>query len=295
VLGHEAVVTVNGRPGSFVVYPLISCGDCEACSRGDGNLCRHRGLLGLDRPGVFADSVLLAEDALIPLPQDIDPLVAVLTEPQAASVSVLRQEGVGAGTRLVVFGCGPIGLLAVHAAAQLGVSVVAADPVPLRREIALQLGAKQVVADGSELVAQSADLVIDAVGVETTWSKAIACARSGGAVVVLGLAQAEGVVPVGDLVRRGVSLRGHYAYTREDFEAALALLAEHPPPLHWLEFAMFGNGPESFRRIVDSPDEVIKVVLVTPLEAAERGEKKVTSANAPGGAQPGAAAFAPRP
>ena len=55
--------------------------------------------------------------------------------------------------------------------------------------------------------------------------------RTGGSVTVIGLGQAEGAVAVGDMVRRAITLRGHYAYTRADFDAALALLAEHPPSL----------------------------------------------------------------
>ena len=63
ILGHEAVVTVAGRPGRFVLYPLVSCGECEACVRDEQNLCHRRGLLGFDRPGVFADSIAVDADA----------------------------------------------------------------------------------------------------------------------------------------------------------------------------------------------------------------------------------------
>ena len=67
LLGHEAVVTVAGRPGRFVLYPLVSCGECEACVRDEQNLCHRRGLLGFDRPGVFADSLAVDADAHIRL------------------------------------------------------------------------------------------------------------------------------------------------------------------------------------------------------------------------------------
>ncbi len=290
VLGHEAVVAVAGNQQRFVVFPLVVCGDCEACARGEENLCRRRGLVGLDRPGVFAESLVVDKSALIPIPHGLDPLVAVLTEPQAASVSALRAEDADERTRLIVIGCGPIGLLAVHAAVHRGIHAVVADPVESRREVALRLGARHAVADVSALPPRSADIVLDAVGGEASWRGAIESARDGGAVVVLGLAQAEGPVPVGDLVRRGLSLRGHYAYTRGDFEAALSLLAEHPTPVDWLELAMVSDGADIFRRVVEAPDRIIKAILMTDVEAADRGWPSLQSPNAPVGAEPGAPA-----
>jgi threonine dehydrogenase-like Zn-dependent dehydrogenase len=80
-------------------------------------------------------------------------------------------------------------------------------------------------------------------------------------VTIIGLGAAEGPMAVGDLVRRGIAVRGHYAYTRADFEAALAMLAEHPPPLGWLSTLPLREGAEGFRRLVEAPGEYVKVLL----------------------------------
>jgi len=85
--------------------------------------------------------------------------------------------------------------------------------------------------------------------------------RSGGSVVVIGLGQAEGSMPVGDLVRRGITVRGQYAYTRADFEASLALLAGRPPRLDWVSVMNLEDGAEGFRRLVHEPADTIKVLL----------------------------------
>ena len=115
-----------------------------------------------------------------------------------------------------------------------------------------------------------ADIAIDAVGIEPTWQGAIAHVRTGGSVTVIGLGQAEGAVAVGDMVRRAITLRGHYAYTRADFDAALALLAEHPPPLHWLTTLPLGEGAEAFRRLVEEPAGTIKALLAVGPSARSR-------------------------
>ena len=261
ILGHEAILEVPGWPGRYVLFPIVACGACAACERGEANLCATRGLVGLDRPGVFAERVAVDASALIALPDGMDARVAVLTEPLAASVSALRMAGLAPQSRLAIVGAGPIGLLAVHAAVSAGVHPVVVDPLAPRRELALALGAERAVDDPAALPTHGADIVLDAVGSEPAWRGAIAAVRSGGTVVVLGLAQADGGVPVGELVRRGVTLRGHYAYTRSDFEAALELLAERPPAIDWLDFAELSAGEQSFRQIVDSPERVTKVIL----------------------------------
>jgi threonine dehydrogenase-like Zn-dependent dehydrogenase len=260
VLGHEAVGTISGRGGRYAVFPLVVCGRCPACSRGEENLCENRGLLGLDRPGVFADRVVVRDDALVAVPEGLDSRIAVLVEPLATSVSALRLDGVEEGDDVLVLGGGPIGLLAVYACVHLGARAVCVEPIPERRSLAAALGAT-VLADTAEVTQGEASVAIDAVGIEATWRAAIAGVRTGGRVALVGLGQAEGPLPAAELVRRGVTLRGHYAYTRRDFEAALVLLAEAPPASDWLTVLALSEGAEGFRRLVHEPHAVTKVLL----------------------------------
>jgi threonine dehydrogenase-like Zn-dependent dehydrogenase len=260
VLGHEALGTVAGRPGRFVVFPLVVCGVCAACRRGEENLCEQRGLLGLDRQGVFAERVPVRADALVPVPDGLDPYVAVLVEPLATSLSALRIDHVEADDTLLVVGGGPIGLLAVYAAVVRGARVTCAEPVDERRALAERLGAA-VLADAAEAPPGEADVAVDAVGIEPTWRAAVAGVRAGGVVALVGLGQADGAMPTGDLVRRGVAVRGHYAYTRRDFEDALALLAASPPPVDWVTVLELAEGAEGFRVLVEEPAAATKVLL----------------------------------
>lgn len=261
VLGHEAVGRVDGEPGRFVVFPIAACGACPACRRGEENLCATRGLLGLDRQGVFAETVAVDPRTLTPVPDGVDDRVAVLTEPLACCLSALRLAAVAPGQQVLVVGGGPIGLLTVHACAVRGIEVAAVEPVAERRALAARMGASVVAASADDPALPEADVAIDAVGIEPTWRGAIAKVRMGGSVTVIGLGQADGAVPVGDLVRRGIALRGHYAYTRADFDAALAMLAEHPPVLDWLTVLPLEDGAEAFRRLVERPAETVKALL----------------------------------
>lgn len=262
VLGHEAVGTTAGRPGErFVLFPLTGCGSCDACRRGEVNLCRTRGLVGLDRPGTFADRLVVGADALAPVPAAVADRVAVLTEPLATPVAALRSAAVRPGDRVLVLGGGPIGLLAVHACVVGGIEVALVEPVDARRAVAAELGAAHTHAALAEVEPQAFDLAIDAVGIEPTWQAGIAAVRNGGTVTIVGLGQTEGNFAAGDVVRRGIAVRGHYAYTRADFDAALALLAANPPALGWLRSMPLSEGAQGFRRLVEEPATNIKVLL----------------------------------
>jgi threonine dehydrogenase-like Zn-dependent dehydrogenase len=262
VLGHEAVGRVDGREGRFVLNPLVACGECRSCRRGEPQLCEQRGLVGMDRQGVFAERVAVDPSALVPVPDGVPDEAAVLTEPLATAISALRLEGVDSGSTLAVIGGGPIGLLTVYVATEAGMKVVAAEPVEHRRELAGRLGAAETVLDPGELEKGSADAVVDAVGIEATWRAGIDIVRPGGSVCIVGLGQADGAMPVADLVRRGITVRGHFAYSPEDFEAALALLASSPPPLDgWVSVVPFDEGAEGFRRLVEEPERYTKVLV----------------------------------
>jgi threonine dehydrogenase-like Zn-dependent dehydrogenase len=262
VLGHEAVGTSPTRPGErFVLFPLVGCSSCAACLRGEINLCRTRGLVGLDRQGVFADRLVVSSEALTPIPSGVADRVAVLTEPLAASVSALRHADVGPDDRVLVLGGGPIGLLAAHACAVSGIDVSLVEPLDERRRFAAVLGAQATYASPDEVVDQEFDLAIDAVGIQPTWQAGIAAVRMGGAVTIVGLGQTEGLFPAGDVVRRGITVRGHYAYTRADFENALAILVRRPPSLEWLRSLPLSEGAEGFRLLVEEPEVNIKILL----------------------------------
>jgi threonine dehydrogenase-like Zn-dependent dehydrogenase len=249
ILGHE-VVGADSRGERFIVNPLIGCGRCRACRSGQPNLCPERGLLGLDRPGAFAQMVAAPSSNLIPLPDGMDPLVGTLVEPLATPMQALRLAGDVDGAVVAVAGCGTIGLLAAWAARQRGAQLVAAyDVDPARVDNARAIAHVAEVGAGAlaDVIREAtdgvgADIVIDAVGIEATWTAAFDMVRRGGDIFEIGLGQSIGPAPIGTLVRDGIGMRGIYAYTPEDFRAALALLEASPPPLGWVDSASLDDG-----------------------------------------------------
>ena len=259
VLGHEVVGRVDGT--QYTVYPLVACGVCDRCLAGEDNLCASWKLLGLHRPGVFAEQVAVPRRSLVELPAGLDPQRAVLAEPLACCVGALAPHSLDEDSSLAVFGCGPIGLLAVHLGARAGARVAAVDPLPERLEIARTLGAAVTVSAPGDLEPGAATIALDAAGFESTWRGAIDAVQNGGTVVVLGLGNAEGNFPMVVLVRRAIALRGQFAYSRADFATAVAILAEGDLELDWLSSASLADGADAFANLVDRPAQYTKVIL----------------------------------
>ena len=259
VLGHEVVGRVDGD--RYTLYPLVACGTCDRCLAGEDNLCGSWRLIGMHRPGVFAEHLAVPRRSLVPLPSGLDPRRAVLAEPLACCVGALAPYEVVSGSEVVVFGCGPIGLLSTYLAARSGARVTVVDPVPERRENARRLGAHAAVGNGEELEPGAAALVLDAAGFEATWRAGIAAVRNGGDVVVLGLGQGEAPFPMAVLVRRAIALRGQFAYSRPEFDWAVEILAEGDLDLDWLSDAPLAEGAEAFANLVDRPAEYAKALL----------------------------------
>ncbi|WP_328468630.1 zinc-binding dehydrogenase [Actinoplanes sp. NBC_00393] len=145
VMGHEftGVVDAYGpgcrrrwKPGQAVVsLPLIKHGDDIHMI----GLSEHAG-------GAYAEFMLVAEAATMPVPAGLDPDLAALTEPLAVAHHAVRRGAVAKGDVAVVIGCGPIGLAIILMLKAAGVRrVVASDFTEARRELARACGADVVV------------------------------------------------------------------------------------------------------------------------------------------------------
>lgn len=97
--------------------------------------------------GGLTPSLLVREAArvrrLFPVPDELPLDVAALAEPLAVGMQAVERAEVARGDKVAVFGCGPIGLFALVTLVDRGIEqVVAIEPNPRRRELALSLGAQ---------------------------------------------------------------------------------------------------------------------------------------------------------
>jgi len=280
VMGHEfaGVVASVGEAvrdlaaGTAVtVYPLITCGLCPACRRGESSQCPSRQVIGVHRPGGFAEYVAVPRASVIPLPAGISVFTASLAEPLANAVHIFNRNVHGLVRRIAIFGAGTQGLMALHLARLLSPPVLASvDIVPARLAVAERLGATAALnAHMEDAVARirdltggdGVDLAIEAVGGVATRQAALASVRAGGTVVLLGLGEEVTPLNAVDIVNREVTIRGSYAYTYDDFIRAVELLGTGLIRGEWARPYALEAGPTVFRQLTTDPGDLIKAVL----------------------------------
>lgn len=181
----DRVVAANSAP----------CGKCFHCRANQENLCED--LLFLN--GAYAESIVvparLVEKNLLPLKPETDFRDAALTEPLACVVQGIEDLKLCAEQNVLILGAGPIGLMFVALAKNLGCNVTVAGRRAARLDAAKKLGAAQVIdiGDGSDLTSKIRaaththfDAVIEAVGKPEVWEAAVHLVRKGGAVNFFG-------------------------------------------------------------------------------------------------------------
>lgn len=195
----------------------IVCGRCYQCRTGQGHICHGCSIIGVDRDGAFAEYVALPASNAWKNPPDLDPAIASVQEPFGNAVDTVFA-GEVAGRGLVVFGCGPIGLMAVALLRASGATpIIAADLSDYRLELAAKLGADvvlnprttDVVAEVLRLTGgEGVDGVLEMSGANVAVGQAVRMTRNGGRITVLGLPTGAVQVDLPTLVFKGLSVQG---------------------------------------------------------------------------------------
>ena len=200
VFGHElaGVISELQTPNSefrigdrVAVANSAPCGECFHCRAGQENLCED--LLFLN--GAYAESIVvparLVQKNLLRLKPETDFRDAALVEPLACVVQGVEDMNLRAGLHVLILGAGPIGLMFVALARNLGCDVTVAGRRAARLQAAQRLGAARTidVGDGRGLVTRIReatrthfDAVIEAVGHPEVWEAAVHLVRKGGMV-----------------------------------------------------------------------------------------------------------------
>ena len=250
--GHEFCGYVDGR--RVVAANSAPCGECEGCARQEQ--CRALEFLS----GAYADWLLVPERIaainLLEVPVGLTSEVAALVEPLACCLRGVARAGITAGDTVAILGAGPIGLMLCACVADAGGRPVLVGGRPERQEQATGFGAE--TGDG-----RGADVVIEAVGSEQAWLRAVEVVRPGGTVVLFGGLPGDARPPV-DAYRlhyEELTLRGSFHHTPATVRAALGFLTSGAHP--WERLITHRVLLEDLPALLaDPPPDLLKAAVV---------------------------------
>jgi L-iditol 2-dehydrogenase len=195
VLGHEfTALTEEGE--RVAVDPAIPCGECEYCKRGDPNLCINIIFAGHSRQdGALREKLAWPARCLYPIPARVSDAEGVMLEPLGVAIHSVDLAHLKVGMSVGVFGCGPIGLLIIQLARLAGVDkITATDVLPHRVEAARAMGADEAYLvdsnqghESGQIGEERLDVVFEVAGENAAVEMAVASARPGGKVILVGI------------------------------------------------------------------------------------------------------------
>lgn len=242
--GHEFVGEVvavgDGADADLIGHRVVvdncaACGSCVECRRARPAFCENGLAQGVNAPGGFAEYVVTDAGRCF-LVDDLEPEVAVLTEPVACVVHGLDMLALAPGSDVLLFGAGPTGLILTSLLARSGAGrLVVAAPTAAKLALAAGRGADETVQmDRSdpeaahrrlrELAPAGFDVVIDATGALAVLGTTVDLVRTGGTIFVYGMTAeaAQWPVPPYEIFRRELTIKGSFA---QQFAFDRALLA----------------------------------------------------------------------
>lgn len=242
IVGHELVGEVVSAPpaspypvGTRVLAdPAVSCGLCAMCRAGRPNICLQGGLLGRDVDGVFAEYSVVPVNRLVAVPDTISDKAAGLLQVLGTCVHAVKMVRTFPGQVAAVIGLGVGGQLITQLLTLQGVRVVGVTRSEWKRRLAEESGAVATSPpdQAERALAEVTDglgpaLVVEAVGQESTLSRSISLAATGGEVLVFGTLTGGGEgLPYYQLYFKELTLHNPRAALIGDYADGVALAAD---------------------------------------------------------------------
>jgi NADPH:quinone reductase-like Zn-dependent oxidoreductase len=239
VLGSDATGTVAALGSEVdtielgqevIVDPGLSCGVCEYCLRGEQSECLHYGIVGMSRPGTFAERVTVPATNVYEVPEHLSSAEAAAL-PLAYLTAwrmLMTRGGLRPGNTVLIHGIGGgVALAGLQLARHAGAEAIVTSSSDEKLARASKLGASATInyANNSDVAAavkdltggRGVDLVLDSVGA-ATWPINFGAIRRGGRIVHCGVTSgASAQVDISALYWNHVTIMGSTMGSREDF------------------------------------------------------------------------------
>ena len=234
VVGHEYMGVVAGMGSEVQGFQIgervsgeghITCGHCRNCRAGKRHLCRNTKGVGVNRPGSFAEYVVIPAMNAFKLPDNISDEIASIFDPFGNAVHTALTFDL-VGEDVLVTGAGPIGVMAAAIARHVGArNVVVTDINDYRLELATKMGATRTVNVAQEDLWSAAqelgmtegfDVGMEMSGSGAAFAQMVKVMNHGGKIALLGIPSGKVEIDWDDVIFKMLTIKGIYG--REMFE-----------------------------------------------------------------------------
>lgn len=234
VVGHEYVGEVAAMGEGVRGFEIgdrvsgeghITCGHCRNCRAGRRHLCRNTYGVGVNRPGAFAEYLVIPADNAFKLPDDVSDDMAAIMDPFGNAVHTALAFDL-VGEDVLITGAGPIGIMAAAVARHVGARhVVITDVNEFRLDLARKMGvtravnvAEQKLTDVMDELGmkEGFDVGLEMSGVPLAFSQMLATMNHGGKIAMLGIPPENVAIDWNQVIFKGLVIKGIYG--REMFE-----------------------------------------------------------------------------
>lgn len=234
VVGHEYVGEVAAIGEGVRGFELgdrvsgeghITCGHCRNCRAGRRHLCRNTYGVGVNRPGAFAEYLVIPADNAFKLPDDVSDDMAAVMDPFGNAVHTALAFDL-VGEDVLITGAGPIGIMAAAVARHVGARhVVITDVNEYRLDLAKQMGVTRAVNVAEEKLSdvmdelgmrEGFDVGLEMSGVPSAFSQMLKTINHGGKIAMLGIPPENVAIDWNEVIFKGLVIKGIYG--REMFE-----------------------------------------------------------------------------
>lgn len=282
VLGHEIsaeIIKLGKNVQGFevgdkvTIEPQVVCGECYPCEIGRFNVCESLKVLGVHLDGCACEYFAVNKWNLHKCPKDMPNDKIALVEPMAVGVGAVKRARDYKDANIVVVGAGPIGNLTAQAAKALGAAKVMITDISQKRlDYAKECGIDYCVNTRDKSLkdvifehfgVRKADIIIDCAATKGSFNSILQAARRSSTIVVSGNFKEPVEFEVPLLQRQEINMVGHMMYVREDFEDAIAFLAENKVKVHGFITQRFNikDYDMAFKFIDENPEQVMKVLI----------------------------------
>jgi len=234
VVGHEYVGEVVGMGQEVKGFNVgdrvsgeghITCGHCRNCRAGRVHLCRNTEGVGVNRPGAFAEYLVIPAFNAFKIPDNISDDLASIFDPFGNAVHTALSFDL-VGEDVLITGAGPIGIMAAAVAKHVGARhVVVTDINPYRLELAKKMGATRAVDVSKEDLkdvmndlgmTEGFDVGLEMSGVPIAFRDMLNKMNHGGKIAMLGIPPQDVAIDWNQVIFKGLVIKGIYG--REMFE-----------------------------------------------------------------------------